>query len=93
MGFIRVAFTAQSEGKIHTMTGKISVVNLADNVVVIQVPMGEQIFTVGGPIDAAATLTKNGGSVELKVFEVGETAKVKWRSTPNGHVIEALSVR
>lgn len=84
---------AHSEGKIHTMTGKISVVNTADNVVVIQVPMGAQMFTVGGPIDANATLTKNGRSVELRDFKAGETATVKWRSTPNGHRIQALSVR
>lgn len=84
---------AHSENRIHTMTGKISALNLPHDTVVIQVPLGSQMFTVGGPIDADATLTKNGRSVELKDFNVGETATVTWRTTLSGHQIQSLTVR
>ena len=36
---------------------------------------------------------QDGKIISLKDFKVGETVKVKWRSTPKGHVIEALSAR
>jgi len=84
---------AHSEDKIHSMTGKISTINLAHNTVVIQVPLGSQTFTVGGPLDADATLTKNGGPADLTDFKVGETANVRWRTTPKGHLIVSLTVR
>jgi hypothetical protein len=88
-------FTAvtYAENKAYLMTGEISGIDLAYNTVVIEVPLGSQMFTVGGPLDSNATLTKHGRSVSLKDFKVGETVKVKWRSTPEGHVIEALSAR
>ena len=73
---------AYSEGKAHLMTGEISGISLAYRTVVIQVPLGSQMFTVGGPLDPDATLTKNGKSADLKEFKVGETATVRWRSTP-----------
>ena len=37
--------------------------------------------------------TKNGKTVGLEDFKAGETVTARWQSTPNGHVIEALSVR
>jgi hypothetical protein len=84
---------AYAENKVYLMTGEVSGIDMAYNTVVIEVPLGSQMFTVGGPLDPNATLTKAGRPASLKDFKVGETVKVKWRSTPEGHVIEALSVR
>ncbi|MBT8331437.1 MAG: hypothetical protein KJP06_03815 [Deltaproteobacteria bacterium] len=81
------ASVTHSEGKVHQVTGEISGINLAHSTVVVQVPVESQIFTVGGPLDSDATLTRNGSPADLKDFKVGETATVRWRSTPNGHVI------
>jgi hypothetical protein len=75
------------------MTGEISGIDTTHKTVVVQVPLESQTFTVGGPLDPDATLTKNGKPAGLQDFKVGETATVRWRSTPNGHAIEALSVR
>jgi hypothetical protein len=84
---------AYAENKVYLMTGKVSGIDTAHNTVVIEVPLGSQMFTVGGPLDSNATLTKDGKSVSLQDFKVGERVKVRWRSTPEGHVIEALSAR
>ena len=84
---------AHAEGKVHSLKGEISGINLTHSTVVIQAPVGTQMFTVGGPLDSAATLTRNGRPAGLKDFKVGETVTVRWRSTPNGHVIEALTLR
>lgn len=82
---------AYAESKAYLMTGKVAGIDTAYNTVVIEVPLESQMFTVGGPLDPNAALTKDGESASLKDFKVGETVKVKWRSTPEGHVIEALS--
>ena len=87
------AVVAYAENKVYLMTGEVSGIDTTFKTVVIEVPLGEQMFTVGGPLDPNATLTKDGRSVSLKDFKVGDTVKVKWRSTPEGHVIEALSAR
>ena len=82
---------AYAENKVYLMTGEVSGIDTAYNTVVIEVPLGSRMFTVGGPLDPNATLTKNGRSVNLKDFNVGERVKVKWRATNKGHVVEVLS--
>lgn len=82
-----------ARGKEYLMTGEISGIDMAYNTVVIEVPLGSQMFTVGGPLDPNATLTKNNRPASLKDFKIGETVRVRWRSTPEGHVIESLSAR
>jgi hypothetical protein len=86
------ASVARAEGKVRQLRGDISGINLDHRTVVIQAPVGTQTFTVGGPLDSDATLTRNGSPADLKDFKVGETVTVRWRSTPNGHVIMALSL-
>ena len=84
---------AHAEGKVHSLRGEISGINLTHSTVVVQAPVGSQMFTVGGPLDPDATLSRNGSPADLKDFKVGETVTVRWRSTPNGHVNEALTLR
>ena len=68
---------AYAEGKVHSLKGEISGINLAHSTVVVQAPVGSQMFTVGGPLDPDATLTKNDKPVGLKDFKVGETVTVR----------------
>ena len=84
---------AHAEGQVHLMTGEISAIDMDYDTVVIEVPLGSQIFTVGGSLDSNVNLKKNGRLVSLHDFKVGESVKVRWRSTTKGHIIEALSVR
>ena len=79
--------------KTYNMTGKITAIDLAYQTVVINCPVGSQIFTVGGPLAANAKLSKNNEMVSLNDFKVGERVAVKWHSTPQGHVIDRLVAR
>lgn len=74
----------------YNMTGKITAIDLGYQTVVINCPVGSQIFTVGGPLAANAKLSKNNKMVSLNDFKVGERVAVKWHSTPQGHVIDRL---
>jgi len=76
--------------KLFLMTGKIAAIDSAFNTVVIEVPLGEKMFTVGGPLSSKATLTKGGQPANLSDFAVGEQVKVKWKATGEGHLIEMM---
>jgi hypothetical protein len=78
-------------GQAYKMTGKISVINLSDQIVVIEVPLGSQIFTVAGPLASDARLTRDNQPAELKDFNIGETVTVIFHSTDKGHVIDRLN--
>jgi hypothetical protein len=83
-------FQAMAGEKVYLMTGKIAAINQDSNTVVIEVPLENGLFTVGGPLTSSAVLKKGGKSARLSDFKVGEQVKVRWRSTKNGHVIEMI---
>lgn len=75
------------------MSGEITYVNMQHNTVVIEVPMGKEMFTVAGPLAGDAKVMKNGRNAELSDFQVGEKATVTFHSNPQGHVIDSLMGR
>ena len=77
--------------KVYKMTGDITALGPDHNTVVIEVPVGEKLFTVAGPVSPEAVLKKHGRSVDLIDFQIGERVTVKWKATETGHLI--LSVR
>lgn len=81
---------AMAAEKVYLMTGTITGIDLSFKTVVVEVPFEGQMFTVGGPLSANAILKKAGRSVDLVDFAVGDRAKVKFRSTNQGHLIEML---
>jgi hypothetical protein len=77
--------------KTYQMTGTIAAIDGASQTVVVEVPVGKDMFTVGGPLNVTAVLTKGGRSVQLSAFRRGDKVTVTWRSTSDGHVIERLT--
>ena len=80
-------------GKTYVMSGKVTAVDTAYNTIVIDVPMGKEIFTVAGPLSPKAVLRKGGKLAHLSSFMVGESVKVKWQATDEGHLITALDAK
>jgi hypothetical protein len=76
--------------KLYMMTGKIVAIDQRFNTVVIEVPLGEKMFTVGGPLSSGSTLRKDGQPAGLTDFSVGDQVRVKWRATDGGHLIEMM---
>jgi hypothetical protein len=72
------------------LSGKITAIDMAANTVVVDVPMGKQMFTVGGPLAPMAKLTKAGKPAKLSDFKQGDHVKVSYKSTAKGPVIEKL---
>ena len=80
-------------GKTYVMSGKVTAVDTAYNTVVIDVPLGKEMFTVAGPLSPKAVLRKGGKLAHLSSFMVGESVKVKWQATDEGHLITALEAK
>jgi hypothetical protein len=76
--------------KVHKMTGEIAAIDLAYNTVVVEVPMGERVFTVGGPLSPEAILHRGGQSADLADFHRGDRVSVTWEATERGHLILSL---
>ncbi|MGE5257614.1 MAG: hypothetical protein ACM3KE_13130 [Hyphomicrobiales bacterium] len=72
------------------LSGKITAIDIAANTVVVDVPMGKQMFTVAGPLAPMAKLTKAGKSAKLSDFKQGDHVRVSYKSTAKGPVIEKL---
>jgi uncharacterized cupredoxin-like copper-binding protein len=85
-----VSQATAAKNRTYQMTGKITAIDMAYQTVVIEVPMGKDSLTVGGPLSPRAVLKKGGKAVQLPAFKVGEKVTVAWRSTAEGHVIERL---
>lgn len=75
---------------LYVMDGEIAAIDLDNKTVVIEIPMGTQFFTIGGPLLPGVRLKKGRKSVGLKSFNVGDSVTVRWRHTGKGHVIEGL---
>ena len=89
--FILCISDVMASNKVYLMTGKIKAIDQNFNTLVIEVPLAERVFTVGGPLDSGAVLRKGGKTAALSDFSVGERVNVKWRSTEKGHVIEMIT--
>ena len=78
-------------GGPYARKGKISAINEANNVVVVQVPAGNaQMMTVAGPLASNAKLIKNGKKAILSDFHVGEKVVITWRKTKDTLPIQGL---
>lgn len=84
---------AMGAGKTYVMSGKVTAVDTANNTIVIDVPLGKETFTVAGPLSPKAVLRKGGKPAHLSEFMVGESVKVKWQATDEGHLILALDAK
>jgi hypothetical protein len=88
--FGMAALTVYAATHVYTNRGEISAIDMTYDTVVVEVPVGEQLMTVGGPLVDGAELIKGNQSVGLSDFSVGETVTVKWQYTENGHLILGL---
>lgn len=97
VGFIAVLLiawgTAAAGGHTRTLTGQISAVDPDHSTVVVEVPVGDQKLTVGGPLAQDAQLRKDGSSADLKTFKVGDRVSVTWQRTDKGIAIHRLVAR
>jgi len=93
-------FAAQSwaEKGIVKMVGEIAAIDLMHRTVVVEVPVGkavvgEQLFTVGGPLSPDAELKRGGRSAKLEDFNVGDQVTVLWKTIDTGHLIFSLEAK
>jgi len=82
--------TAMAAGHTRTLTGHISAIDPAHSTVVVEVPVGDQKLTVGGPLAENAQLRKAGSAADLKAFQVGDRVSVSWQRTDKGIFIHRL---
>ena len=78
--------------KKYRMKGELKAIDPRHCTAVIEVPVKEEIFTVGGSLSSEAVLKRGGQTVGLADFKVGDSTIVIWESTKKGHVIHSLSV-
>jgi ABC-type Fe3+-hydroxamate transport system substrate-binding protein len=79
--------------KVFKMAGEIAAIDLDHNTVIVEVPVGERLFTVGGPLSPEAVLKRGGQSVGLADFRTGDRVTVTWEATERGHLILSLKAR
>jgi hypothetical protein len=79
--------------KSGELSGKITAIDMTASAVVVEVPMGKQMFTVGGPLAPKAKLTKHGKPAKLGEFKQGDQVSVGFKSTAQGPVIQSLSAK
>ena len=79
--------------KKYRMMGDLKAIDLRYHTAVIEIPIKEKTFTVGGPLSSKAILKRGDQSVELADFRAGDRAIVIWESTKKGHVILSLNVK
>ena len=73
--------------KIYRMKGTITAIEMDSRTVVVEVPLGKRMFTVGGPLATDAVIKKGKNRAELNDFKIGASVIVKWRATEKGHLI------
>lgn len=88
-----VLCVAIADARTEQMTGTIAAIEPASHTVVVEIPMGTDTFTVGGPLGPQAIIKKGGKTMQLQDLQVGERVAVAWKRTANGHEIERLEVR
>ena len=98
--FFLSSFATQSwaDKGVVKMVGKITAIDLAHKTVVVEVPVGnpkvgEQLFTVGGPLSHDAELKRGGRSAKLEDFHVGDRVTVLWKAIETGHLILSLEAK
>lgn len=79
--------------KKYRMRGDLKAIDLKHRTAVIEVPVKEKTFTIGGPLSSKAVLKRGDQPVDLADFQVGDRAIVIWESTKKGHVIHSLNVK
>jgi hypothetical protein len=79
--------------EVYKMTGEIAAIDLAHNTVVVEVALGQKMFTVGGPLSSGAVLKKAGQVVGLADFRRGDRVTVTWEATESGHLIVSLKAK
>jgi len=79
--------------KVFKMAGEIAAIDLGHNTVVVEVPVGGRLFTVGGPLSPGAVLNRGGQSVGLADFRTGDRVTVTWEATEKGHLIVSLNAK
>ena len=97
--FLTSSATQTWAGKeVVKMVGEITAIDLAHRTVVVEVlvgkaVVGEQLFTVGGPLSPDAELKRGGRPAELEDFKVGDRVTVLWKTIETGHLILSLEAR
>ena len=72
--------------------GEIEHIETGSRTVVVEIPVANQQFTVGGPLSDDAIVRKEGAQVRLEDLTVGDVVRVGWKKTGSGHVIELIEV-
>jgi hypothetical protein len=76
---------------LHIMHGEVASVDINHQTIVVEVPMGKGLFTVGGKVTSKTRLIKGIIKVPLSSFKIGEKVVIRWRGTPDGHLIESVT--
>ena len=79
--------------KVFKRAGEITAIDLDHNTVIVEVPVGKRLFTVGRPLSPEAVLKRGGQSVGLADFRTGDRVTVTWEATERGHLILSLKAK
>ena len=92
ISLFHVVFFPDHEVEAHNRCapGEIRHIEIESGTVVVEVPLGSQSHTVGGPLSVGAALEKRGARVSLLDFHVGDRVRVEWERTETGHIIDRL---
>jgi len=84
---------ATAAARMGQGSGVIAAIEPASQTVVIEVPLGKEKLTVGGPLSPKASVKKGGKTVRLDNLRVGDHVRISWRQTANGQEITQLETR
>lgn len=73
--------------------GEIVAIETVPGTVVVEVPDGDQLYTVAGPVTPNAILLRNREPALLSDFRIGDLVNIRWLTTEQGHRITLLNGR
>ncbi|MFB3817516.1 MAG: hypothetical protein ACE147_07625 [Candidatus Methylomirabilales bacterium] len=100
VGFAALASSARAagegevgpEGKVTTLVGDLAHVDPQSQTVVVEVPVADQLLTVGAWSVAGTTLTSGGQAIDFGDLEPGLKVRITFRRVTHGDELVSLEV-
>lgn len=80
------------QAKVTSLVGTLTHVTPASRTVVVEVPLEDQVITVGAWTVPETTITASGKPVKFDSLEEGSKVRIKFRRVPDGDELLSLDV-
>jgi hypothetical protein len=87
-----LAGAGEPPAKVTSLVGTLTHVTPASRTVVVEVPLEDQVITVGAWAVPATTLTAGGRPVEFQSLKEGSKVRIRFRRVPDGDELLSLEV-